>query len=98
MLGDRFGPEKALELGLINKVVPADAFDAEVDKLAARLASGPTYAYGETKRLLLQSSTTSISDQLTAETQSFVKCAMSKDFRKGVMAFVNKQKPDFTGE
>jgi 2-(1,2-epoxy-1,2-dihydrophenyl)acetyl-CoA isomerase len=98
LLGDRFGPEKALELGLINKVVPADAFDAEVDKLAARLASGPTYAYGETKRLLLQSSTTSISDQLTAETQSFVKCAMSKDFRKGVMAFVDKQKPDFTGE
>ena len=98
LLGDRFGPEKALELGLINKVVPADAFDAEVDKLAARLASGPTYAYGETKRLLLQSSTTSISDQLTAETQSFVKCAMSKDFHKGVMAFVDKQKPDFTGE
>jgi len=98
LLGDRFGPEKALELGLINKIVPADAFDAEVENLATRLANGPTQAYGETKRLLLQSSTTDISEQLSAETESFVKCAMTQDFRKGVMAFVDKQKPDFTGE
>ncbi len=98
LLGDRFGPEKALEWGLINKVVPADQFDAELGALAIRLANGPTHAYGQTKRLLLDSSTTAISDQLTAETNSFVKCAMSSDFRKGVTAFVEKQKPDFTGD
>jgi len=98
LLGDRFGPEKALEMGLINRVIPAADFEAEVAAMAKRLAAGPTRAYGETKRLLLDSSDRTISEQLNAETESFVSCAMSKDFRKGVNAFVDKQKPDFTGE
>lgn len=98
LLGDRFGPEKALEWGLINRVVAEADFEAEVAKLAGRLASGPTYAYARTKKLLLQSSDNDMDTQLGLETESFVSCAMSKDFRKGVSAFVDKQKPDFTGE
>jgi len=98
LLGDRFSPEKALEWGLINKVVPADAFETEVQALANRLAKGPTLAYAQTKRLLLDSANRTISEQLSAETESFVSCAMTKDFKKGVYAFVDKQKPDFTGE
>lgn len=98
LLGDRFGPEQALEWGLINRVVAEADFEAEVDKLAKRLAAGPTYAYGKTKKLLLESSDNDMDTQLGLETESFVNCAMSKDFRKGVTAFVDKQKPDFTGE
>lgn len=98
LLGDRFGPEKALEWGLINKVVPQADFESEVDKLARRLAAGPTLAYARTKRLLLDSADNTIDTQLGLETESFVSCAMSEDFRKGVTAFVDKQKPDFTGE
>tara|TARA_R110000787_G_scaffold211281_2_gene320972 strand:+ start:16786 stop:17613 length:828 start_codon:yes stop_codon:yes gene_type:complete len=98
LLGDRFGPEQALAWGLINKVVPAADLDAEVAALAVRLAKGPTMAYGETKRLLLDSTDRDLSNQLHAETRSFVTCAMSQDFRKGVTAFVDKQKPDFKGE
>lgn len=98
LLSDRFGPEQALEWGLINRVVAEADFEAEVDKLAKRLAAGPTYAYGKTKKLLLESSDNDMDTQLGLETESFVNCAMSKDFRKGVTAFVDKQKPDFTGE
>lgn len=98
LLGDRFGPEKALQWGLINRVVPAASFDDDVQALAARLAKGPTFAYAQTKRLLLDSSNRTMSEQLSAETEGFVSCAMSKDFKKGVTAFVDKQKPDFTGE
>jgi len=98
LLGDRFGPEQALAWGLINKVVPAHDLDTETAALAARLAKGPTMAYGETKRLLLDSIDRDLSNQLHAETRSFVTCAMSQDFRKGVSAFVDKQKPDFKGE
>lgn len=98
LLGDRFGPEQALEWGLINRVVAEADFEAEVAKLAKRLAAGPTFAYGKTKRLLLDSADNDMDTQLSLETESFVNCAMSKDFRKGVTAFVDKQKPDFTGE
>jgi len=98
LLGDRFGPEKALQWGLINRVVPAASFDDDVQALAARLAKGPTFAYAQAKRLLLASSNRTMSEHVSAETEGFVSCAMSKDFKKGVTAFVDKQKPDFTGE
>lgn len=97
LLGDRFGPDKALEWGLINKVVPRDKLDSEVAELAAKLANGPTRAYAETKRLILDSADRSLSEQLSAETDSFVRCAMSDDFKTGVTAFVDKQKPAFKG-
>lgn len=97
LLGDRFGPEKALEWGLINKVVSKDMLDEEVAKLSKRLANGPTRAYAETKRLLLESADRPLNEQLNEETKSFVRCAMSDDFRTGVTAFVDKQKPGFKG-
>src|SRR5207244_9725083 len=52
LLGDRFDARRALELGLVNRVVPADALAAEAIALATRLAAGPSYAYGRTKALL----------------------------------------------
>lgn len=98
LLGDRFGPDKALQWGLINKVVPKDALDAEVAKLAGKLSNGPTKAYAETKRLILDSADRTLDAQLSAETESFVRCAMSEDFKTGVTAFVEKQKPAFKGK
>lgn len=98
LLGDRFGPEQALQWGLINKVAPKVELDEAVAKLAQRLAKGPTKAYAETKRLLLDSTDRSLDEQLSAETASFVRCAMSDDFKTGVTAFVEKQKPAFKGK
>ncbi len=47
LLGERIGAEAALEMGLVNRVVAADRLQAEGAKLAARLAKGPTHAYGD---------------------------------------------------
>src|SRR5262245_60754836 len=52
MLGERVPAGQALEWGLINRVVADDRFDAEVDALAERLATGPTGSYAGTKRQL----------------------------------------------
>ncbi|MDA0997670.1 MAG: enoyl-CoA hydratase-related protein [Proteobacteria bacterium] len=98
LLGDRFGPERALELGLINRIVPADKLDAEVAALAQKFATGPAKAYAATKRLLYAATVNDLEAQLHAESESFVGCAMSKDFREGVTAFVEKRKPAFTGQ
>src|SRR5262249_28434562 len=49
LLGDRFDSSRAMQLGLVNRVVPAAALAAEAAALAARLAAGPGYAYGRTK-------------------------------------------------
>src|SRR4051795_1385621 len=52
LLGERIPARKALEWGLINRVVADDEFDGEVDALAERLANGPTRSYAGSKRQL----------------------------------------------
>src|SRR6516165_905381 len=52
LLGDRFDAQRALALGLVNRVVSADALDTEAAALAARLAAGPTQAHARPRGLL----------------------------------------------
>jgi len=98
MLGDRFDAGRALELGLVNRVVPADALAAEAAGLAARLVAGPTYAYGRTKALLQATLGDAFDAQLRRETESFAACAATADFAEGVRAFLEKRRPVFAGE
>ena len=97
LLGKRFDARKALDLGLVNWVVPTDQLAAETDKLASRLAAGPTHAYGNTKRLLYDSLGRSMAEQLDAEVENFVDCAATEDFAEGIRAFAEKRKTEFRG-
>jgi len=98
LLGDRFDAQRALALGLINRVVPADALASEATALAARLAAGPTHAYGRTKALLQATLGDGFDAQLRRETESFAACAATEDFAEGVRAFLEKRRPVFTRE
>ncbi|WP_321804099.1 enoyl-CoA hydratase/isomerase family protein [Burkholderia sp. BCC1993] len=97
LLGDRFDAQRALELGLVNRVVPTGDLVDTTRALAARLAAGPTRALGRTKRLLNESLNRTLSEQLLAEQESFVACVVEADFANGVQAFVEKRKPQFEG-
>jgi len=70
---------------------------SETDKLATRLANGPTHVYGNTKRLLYRSLENVWESQLQLEGETFADCAARADFREGVNAFAEKRKPKFTG-
>jgi 2-(1,2-epoxy-1,2-dihydrophenyl)acetyl-CoA isomerase len=97
LLGDRFDAQRALMLGLINRVVPAAAVVDEAMALAARLATGPTHAYGRTKALLQATLGDAFDAQLRRETEAFAACAATEDFADGVRAFLEKRRPVFTG-
>jgi 2-(1,2-epoxy-1,2-dihydrophenyl)acetyl-CoA isomerase len=97
LLGDRFDARRALELGLVNRVVPAEKLAAEAAALATRLAAGPTQAYGRTKALLQATLGDGFDAQLRRETENFAACAASEDFAEGVRAFLEKRAPVFTG-
>jgi len=97
LLGDRFDARRALELGLVNRVVPADALAAEAIALATRLAAGPSYAYGRTKALLQATLGDAFDAQLRRETESFALCAATEDFAEGVRAFLEKRPAVFAG-
>jgi 2-(1,2-epoxy-1,2-dihydrophenyl)acetyl-CoA isomerase len=97
LLCDRFDARRALELGLVNRLVPPAALEAEAMALATRLASGPAHAYGRTKALIEASVGQMLNAQLQRETESFAACAASEEFVEGVRAFLEKRRPDFSG-
>jgi len=97
MLSETIDAAQAGELGLVNRVVPAAELDAEVQKLAERLARGATQAFARAKRLITQSFSTPIQQHLDDEIAFFSECARTADFREGVTAFVEKRKPEFKG-
>lgn len=97
LLGETLGSADALRLGLVNRVVPAAHLDEVAGELAARLAQGPTLAYGAMKRLMRASFERNLETQLQAETTAFLGCAASADMRAGIEAFFARQAPEFSG-
>jgi 2-(1,2-epoxy-1,2-dihydrophenyl)acetyl-CoA isomerase len=78
-------------------VVPADELDAAVDELAAKLASGPTVAYGAIRRSLATSAGASFEEAAAFESQMMTLTGGTEDHRAAVAAFVAKEKPVFQG-
>ncbi len=97
LLAERIDAQQALSIGLVNRVVPLAELDAAAEALAQRLAAGPALAHAGTKRLLGQSLTTPLEEQLRAEGESFARCSATADFAEGVAAFIGKRKPSFKG-
>lgn len=98
LLSESMEADTLCSMGLINRVVPATKLESVTRDLVARLANGPTRAYGETKALANQSFDSSLVAQLDAEAQAFARCAATRDFAEGVTAFVEKRKPNFEGK
>lgn len=98
LLGEVLSADQALEIGIVNRVVARDDLAGETEALMARLASGATVAFGQTKRLLRSSYGRSLEQQGEEELVAFQACAATEDFARGVSAFIEKRKvTDFRG-
>lgn len=95
LLSDNFDAEEALAFGLVNQVVPADQLRAASDKLVARLLAGAQGAQACMKRMVYQSETTPLAQQLDEEIEHFAQATVSADFIEGVTAFMQKRQPRF---
>lgn len=98
MLGDKVSAAEALQMGMIYKTFAAENFEAEVEKLAVTLAKMPTKALGLTKRLLNESMTNNLQQQLALESKLQIESAESYDYNEGVNAFIEKRQPEFKGK
>jgi 2-(1,2-epoxy-1,2-dihydrophenyl)acetyl-CoA isomerase len=97
MLGEKVPASQALDWGMINRVVADDVLEREGQALLERLAKGPTRSYAGAKKLLNRRVYADIEGQLEAEADAQREQGSSADFIEGVMAFVQKRNPNFTG-
>ncbi|GAC1407592.1 MAG: enoyl-CoA hydratase/isomerase [Novosphingobium sp.] len=98
MLGEKISAEKALDWGLIYKMVEDDQLQAEAHALATRLANGPTVSYAVMRKNILVAMENSYSEQLLAEAEGQRIAGSSEDATEGGMAFLEKRKPVFKGK
>lgn len=90
--------KEALELGIVNQVVPDEELATKVESLASQLASGATKAYGAAKRLMHSAWTETLETQMELESQTIAAMAHTTDAQEAIAAFVEKRVPRLKGQ
>ena len=98
MLGDKISAQEAERTGMLYKIFADKVFAKEAEKIAFVLAELPTKGLAYTKQALNKSIENTFQQQLKTEDELQQKAALTKDFKEGVAAFLEKRKPKFTGE
>jgi len=98
MLGEKIPAAKALDWGMVYKVVDDAALMDEATALAKRLATGPTLALGIMRRTAAENLDRGFSDALDAEANAQREAGNSQDAVIGAVAFLKREKAQFTGK
>ena len=95
--GDSLNPQEALELGIINRVVPHEKLMEETMLLAEKIASKPPLAIRMMKRAVCQSQTSTLRSHLDYISSQISLLSETEDHREAARAFLEKRKPVFAG-
>lgn len=95
--GRMVGAEEALAIGLVHRVVPADALAAEAAAWARRMAAAPPLAVARIKRAVHDSLHADLDEMLALEMEHQLACFGSEDVSRGLFAFGSKETPRFEG-
>lgn len=90
--------QKAADWGLIWKALPDETLMEDARALTAKLASGPTFGYAQTKRAISAAATNTLDAHLDLEAELMKQCGEHPDYAEGVAAFLDKRPPTFTTE
>ena len=96
LLGEPFMAEAALEVGLVNRVVPPTETNAIAQAQARKLAAKPISSLIETKRLMKKGQAALVAQQMTEEGAVFGRMLGEPAAREAFTAFMEKRKPDFS--
>ena len=96
LLGEPFTAETALEIGLVNRIVPPSEANALAQQQARKLATKPLPSLIETKRLMKKSNAPALAERMVEEGASFGRMLKEPAAREAFTAFMEKRKPDFS--
>ena len=96
LLGEPFMAEAALEVGLVNRVLPPTEANAYAQAQARKLAAKPLTSLVETKRLMKKALQPAVLQQMEAEGESFRRLLVAPAAKEAFTAFMEKRKPDFS--
>jgi enoyl-CoA hydratase len=94
----RLTAQEAYQFGMVNRVVPVEAFLAEALKLAEEVASRAPVAVRAAKKMINQAYEGTLSEGLAAEKQEFYNLFATEDQKEGMQAFVDKRPPHWKGK
>ncbi|KQB53658.1 enoyl-CoA hydratase [Pseudomonas endophytica] len=97
-LDELWSADRALAAGLVSEVCADEQLLSTAGELAARLASGPTFAFAQTKQLMREGAERSLAEQLNAELAAGLLCGRSEDGAEALRAVMEKRAPVFTGQ
>ena len=97
LLAEIVSASDALEMGLVNRVLPDGEVDAFVDNWARKLAAGPPIALAQSKRLLNNSLNVTLEEALDDEAAAQTINFATSDTAEAMRAFIEKREPKFTG-
>lgn len=97
LFADRISARQAADWGMIWEAVPDAGFAAHWQARARHIATGPTQAFKAVKAALRASHDNSYGEQLGLEAQLQGELGRTRDFREGVMAFLEKRAAGFEG-
>ena len=96
-LDELWSAQQAFDVGLVGELCSDEQLLATATELAARLASGPTFAFAQTKQLIRDGASRSLAEQLAAEQAAGLLCGRSADGVEALRAVVEKRAAQFIG-
>jgi enoyl-CoA hydratase/carnithine racemase len=97
LLCEPFGPDEAMEWGLVTRTVSADALQGALAETVAALLAKPAMALRLTQKLLRHGLSAEILERFELENAHFSERLQSAEVKEAITAFYEKRKPDFTG-
>jgi enoyl-CoA hydratase/carnithine racemase len=96
LLGEPFMAEAALEVGLVNRILPPTEVNTVAQAQARKLAAKPLASLIETKRLMKKGQMAQVLAQMSEEGESFARLLQEPAAKEAFTAFLEKRRPDFS--